>query len=104
MFRAGAMDFITKSVGVDEMLKAIRMVSAGDYSVTPEVATGLRLILLTILGNKLCDKLSLHEMHIVQMLTEGKKVSQISELLELSPKSVYSYRYRILKSSVLAAM
>lgn len=50
MFRAGAMDFITKSVGVDEMLKAIRMVSAGDYSVTPEVATGLRLILLTILG------------------------------------------------------
>ena len=31
MLRAGAMDFITKSVGVDEMLKAIRMVSAGDY-------------------------------------------------------------------------
>jgi DNA-binding response OmpR family regulator len=50
MLRAGAMDFITKSVGVDEMLKAIRMVSAGDYYVTPEVATGLRLILLTILG------------------------------------------------------
>jgi DNA-binding NarL/FixJ family response regulator len=51
MLRAGAMDFITKSVGVDEMLKAIRMVSAGDYYVTPEVATGLRLILLTILGS-----------------------------------------------------
>ena len=29
------------------------------------------------------------------MLTDGKKVSQISTYLELSPKTVYSYRYRI---------
>ena len=30
-----------------------------------------------------------------QMLTDGKKVSQISAYLVLSPKTVYSYRYRI---------
>lgn len=30
-----------------------------------------------------------------QMLTNGKKVSQISAYLVLSPKTVYSYRYRI---------
>ena len=29
------------------------------------------------------------------MLTDGKKVSQISDLLNLNPKTVYSYRYRI---------
>jgi DNA-binding NarL/FixJ family response regulator len=29
------------------------------------------------------------------MLTDGKKVSQIAIYLELSPKTVYSYRYRI---------
>ena len=34
-------------------------------------------------------------MQISQMLTDGKKVSQISEYLKLSPKTVYSYRYRI---------
>jgi DNA-binding CsgD family transcriptional regulator len=29
------------------------------------------------------------------MLTDDKKVSQISGYLQLSPKTVYSYRYRI---------
>jgi len=49
---------------------------------------------------ELCTK----EAHFAQMLAEGKKVSEISELLELSRKSVYSNRYRILKSSVFAVM
>ncbi len=45
--------------------------------------------------DSLFDKLSRREMQIAQMLTDGKKVSQISGVLELSPKTVYSYRYRI---------
>ena len=46
-------------------------------------------------GGSLFDKLSRREMQIAQMLTDGKKVSRISEYLDLSPKTVYSYRYRI---------
>jgi DNA-binding NarL/FixJ family response regulator len=29
------------------------------------------------------------------MLTDGKRVSEIASILKLSPKTVYSYRYRI---------
>jgi len=43
----------------------------------------------------LFDKLSRRELQIAQMLTDGMKVSQISEFLQLSPKTVHSYRYRI---------
>lgn len=95
MLRAGAQAFITKNVGVDEMLKAIRMVHSGEHYVTPEVATQLALDPFNQKGDSLFDKLSRREMQIAQMLTDGKKVSQISEYLTLSPKTVYSYRYRI---------
>ncbi len=95
MLRAGAMSFITKNVGVDEMLKAIRMVHSGQHYVTPEVATKLAIDPFNQKGGSLFDKLSRREMQIAQLLTDGKKVSQISEYLDLSPKTVYSYRYRI---------
>lgn len=95
MLRIGAMGFITKSVGLDEMLKAIRMVRQGDHYVTPAVATQLSTDPFNRDGQTLFEKLSRRELQIAQMLTDGKKVSHISELLGLSPKTVYSYRYRI---------
>ncbi|GJM12140.1 MAG: DNA-binding response regulator [Pseudohongiella sp.] len=95
MLRSGAKGFITKSVPVEELLKAIRVVNEGDHYVTPSVATRLAVDPFGDDGGGLFDKLSRRELQIAQMLTDGKKVSQISTYLELSPKTVYSYRYRI---------
>jgi len=96
MLRSGAKGFITKSVPVEELLKAIRVVNNGDHYVTPSVATRLAVDPFgDDGGGGLFDKLSRRELQIAQMLTDGKKVSQISTYLELSPKTVYSYRYRI---------
>jgi len=95
MLRSGAKGFITKSVPVEELLKAIRVVNEGDHYVTPSVATRLAVDPFSDDGSGLFDKLSRRELQIAQMLTEGKKVSQISTYLALSPKTVYSYRYRI---------
>lgn len=94
MLRSGAMAFITKSVGVDEMRNAIRLVMGGEHYVTPSVAKHLAVDPFAD-GDSLFDKLSRRELQIAQMLTDGKKVSQISTYLDLSPKTVYSYRYRI---------
>ncbi len=94
MLRSGAKGFITKSVTVEELLKAIRVVNEGDHYVTPSVATRLAVDPFSDEGG-LFDKLSRRELQIAQMLTDGKKVSQIATYLELSPKTVYSYRYRI---------
>ncbi|HAJ76033.1 MAG TPA: hypothetical protein DCM64_06215 [Gammaproteobacteria bacterium] len=95
MLRAGVRSFLTKNVSVDELRKAIRMVQSGQRYVTPEVATQMAVDPFNKKGGSLFDKLSRREMQIGQMLTDGKKVSQIAEYLSLSPKTVYSYRYRI---------
>ena len=95
MLRAGVRSFLTKNVSVDELCKAIRMVQSGQRYVTPDVATQMAVDPFNKNGGSLFDKLSRREMQIAQMLTDGKKVSRIAEYLSLSPKTVYSYRYRI---------
>lgn len=95
MLRAGAQAFITKNIDLEQMLKAIRMVGDGQRYVSPEVATHLALDPFSDDSASIFDRLSRREMQIAQLLTDGKKVSQISVFLELSPKTVYSYRYRI---------
>lgn len=95
MLRVGAQGFITKNVEVVELLKAIRAVADGHRYVSTEVATHLALDPFNHDGSSIFDRLSRREMQIAQLLTDGKKVSQISSHLELSPKTVYSYRYRI---------
>lgn len=94
MLRAGAQGFITKRIDLDDFCKAIRVVHEGEHYVSAEVATKLAVDPFNR-QESLFDKLSRREMQIAQMLTDGKKVSQISGFLELSPKTVYSYRYRI---------
>jgi two-component system invasion response regulator UvrY len=95
MLRSGAKAFITKNIGVEEMLKSIRVVNAGQHYVTADAAIRLALDPFNQSQDSLFDKLSRRELQIAQMLTDSKKVSQISEFLQLSPKTVYSYRYRI---------
>jgi len=95
MLRAGALGFVTKNIEVEELIKAIHSVADGQHYVTTEVASQLALDPFNQQQKPLFDKLSRREMQISQMLTDGKKVSQISEYLKLSPKTVYSYRYRI---------
>lgn len=95
MLRAGALGFINKNITVAELVKALRLVASGPHHVSTEVASQLALDPFNQHGKPLFDKLSRREMQISQMLTDGNKVSQISEYLKLSPKTVYSYRYRI---------
>lgn len=95
MLRSGAKAFITKSIAIDEMLNAIRLVHAGQHYVTADAAIRLALDPFNNAQDAVFDKLSRREMQIAQMLTDGKKVSFISSSLNLSPKTVYSYRYRI---------
>jgi len=94
MLRAGAQGFVTKRIDLEDFCKAIRTVHEGEHYVSAEVATKLAVDPFNQ-QESLFDKLSRREMQIAQLLTDGKKVSQISSYLELSPKTVYSYRYRI---------
>lgn len=91
----GAHGYLTKRSDVDEMIIAIRKVMAGQRYVAAEIAQQLALRPFTEEDKTPFEELSGREMQIALMVVNGHKVSQISNSLSLSPKTVNSYRYRI---------
>lgn len=92
--KAGAHGYLTKGVGVDEMVRAIKQVNTGARYITPEVAQKLALQNITNKENPL-ESLSKREMQVLLMITSGTTVQEISDKLFLSPKTVNTYRYRL---------
>jgi two-component system invasion response regulator UvrY len=96
LLREGISGYLTKSATVDELTVAIRSAASGNRYVSPEVAQKL---VLSGLGQSECknpfDELSNREIQIAAMIAKGKKVKEIANILELSPKTINSYRYRI---------
>ena len=95
ILRAGALGFITKSVCTAEVYRAIRMAKSGAHYVSADAAKQLSIDPFKEQDGAIFERLSRRELQIAGMLTEGRKVAQISRYLELSPKTVYSYRYRL---------
>lgn len=92
---AGAMGYLTKTAGIEEMVKAIHSVNSGKVYLAAEVAQQMALGKFKNANDNPFDILSEREMQIMLMVTRGEKVQDISEKLHLSPKTVNSYRYRL---------
>jgi two-component system invasion response regulator UvrY len=91
---AGASGFISKGSELDEMVRAIRTVHVGQRYISPEIAQRLVLAKLDAQDNPF-DQLSSRELQVAMMIVNCHKVSDISDRLFLSPKTVNTYRYRI---------
>lgn len=95
MLRAGASAYITPCVPVEEMLWCIHLVSSGQRYISPRITARLEKLPPTEARSSPFDLLSERELQVALMLIDSQKVNKISERLLLSPKTVYSYRYRI---------
>jgi two-component system invasion response regulator UvrY len=95
LLKAGAAGYLTKGAALDEMVKAIRTVAAGQRYISPEIAQQLALKNLDDEKGSPFELLSEREMQITMMIVNCQKVQEISDRLFLSPKTVNSYRYRI---------
>ena len=95
VMQAGAAGYLTKGAGPDEMVNAIRMVQSGQRYLSPEIAQQMALSQFTPNSENPFKELSERELQIMMMITKGEKVTDISEQLNLSPKTVNSYRYRL---------
>lgn len=94
--QAGASGYLTKGAAMDEMIKAIRLVHAGQRYISPDIAQQLALKpFRTEAEMSPFDQLSERELQIVMMIVNCQKVQEISDKLFLSPKTVNSYRYRV---------
>ena len=91
---AGASGFISKGSELEEMVRAIRTIHVGQRYISPEIAQRLVLAKLDAQDNPF-DQLSSRELQVAMMIVNCHKVSDISDRLFLSPKTVNTYRYRI---------
>ncbi len=95
VIHAGALGYLTKGAGASEMVNAIRSVNSGQRYISPEIAQQMAISQFTPALEDPCKLLSERELQIMMMITKGQKVTDISEQLNLSPKTVNSYRYRL---------
>jgi two-component system, NarL family, invasion response regulator UvrY len=95
-FSAGASGHLTVNVELDEMLFAIRSVADGNIYVSQEVINHLIHSLREKSEDFLHNNLSKREYQILILIGSGKSTSDIAKELELSIKTISTYRSRIL--------
>ena len=97
MLEIGAKGYLTKECGVDEMLGAIKQVYNGGNYIAPSIAQQLALSLLPGNEHNPIDRLSRREFQVMLMISHGLTNAEISEKLCLSPKTISTYRLRLLE-------
>lgn len=95
LLKAGAAGYLTKGADLQEMVRAIRVVSVGQKYISAEIAQQMALKPFKDEQSSPFDQLSERELQISIMVVNCQKVQEISDKLCLSPKTVNSYRYRI---------
>ncbi len=95
LLKAGAAGYLHKGCNIEEIEKAIIAVHRGQKYVSPDIAQALALALLQGTEDSPFDALSEREMQVLMMFVRGNKVREISKMLNLSPKTVSTYRYRV---------
>ncbi len=94
LLKGGAKGYLTKGNGVDEMIAAIKDVHNGKHYIAKDIALQLALSVLPDEINPM-DTLSMRETQVLMMITQGIKTQKISEILNLSPKTISTYRMRL---------
>ena len=95
VMQIGAAGYLTKGAGSDEMVKAIRAVHSGQRYLTSAIAQQMALSQFKSPEENPFSTLSERELQIMLMITRGEKVPDISLQLNLSTKTINSYRYRM---------
>ncbi len=96
-FRGGASGYLSKESAPTELITAIRKVSSGGKYISAALAEKLVVNLGDDSGKPLHEKLSEREYQILCMIASGKTGKQIAAELNLSAKTVSTYRTRILE-------
>jgi len=91
----GASGYLTKACDARELIVAVRAVSRGERYIGSEIAQQLALSLLPGSPQSPFQDLTARELEVTMMLTQGMKMSDIGKVINVSPKTVATYKYRI---------
>jgi DNA-binding NarL/FixJ family response regulator len=92
--RAGARGYLLKESAAEEVAAAIRAVHVGKRFVSTRIAESFQTKL--DVGSPI-DSLSRREREILQLVAEGHPSAEIATLISISPKSVDTYRCRLMQ-------
>ncbi|OGT18483.1 MAG: DNA-binding response regulator [Gallionellales bacterium RIFOXYB12_FULL_54_9] len=94
--KAGAMGYINKQGASDTLITAIRQVLSGKKYISETLAEQLLNNLIGESQELMHQSLSNREYQTLCLMASGKSLSDISEIMMLSPKTVSVYRSRML--------
>ena len=101
--KAGAAGYLTKTHSAEELAEGIRRVREGKRYITPQVADALARQFGASEEPSRIDALSKREFEVLRRLGSGKMVKTVARELDISPKTVSTYRTRILEKLGLAS-
>ena len=96
-FKAGAAGYVTKDSPRAELAAAIKKVAEGGRYVSPALAEKLVLDLGRGTDRAPHELLSDREFEVMRLIASGKTVGEIAELLNLSDRTISTYRARLLE-------
>ena len=92
---AGAAGYLLKESAGSEVVTAVRAVHAGNRYLSRAVAEFGRLDRARAASP--LERLSARERQVLQLVAEGKSSAEIARIVHLSPKTVETYRSRLMK-------
>jgi DNA-binding NarL/FixJ family response regulator len=99
--RAGARGYVLKESAGDELIEAVRVVHAGQRHLSVKIVDEFvedYIAQRTPLEQESpLEYLSAREREVLQLVAEGKSSGQIARFLALSPKTVDTYRSRLMQ-------
>lgn len=94
--KAGAQGYLSKADKAEEVVKAVRALLAGERYISPPLAVIMADTLLRNAPQLAHESLSEREFAVFRALAYGHPAVQIAADLQLSPKTVSTYRSRVL--------
>ena len=100
-FRLGASGYLLKVDASNELNRAIQEALAGRLYITPSIARDVMMVLMEGSNQPPKDEdiwttLTSREREVLQLVAEGVKMTEIGEMLSISPRTVERHKYNLM--------
>lgn len=99
LLEVGASGYLTKTCEARELINAVKTVARGERFLSAEIAQQLALSLLPGTPQSPFQELTTRELEVALMLTQGMKMKSIGEVVNLSPKTVATHKYKVFEKT-----
>jgi DNA-binding NarL/FixJ family response regulator len=96
--RSGAMGYVLKETGSQELVRAIKHVTQGGRYLSPPLSeSSLEAYLERVRGGGAQDSLTPREREVLQLAAEGHSNAEIAERLFISPRTAETHRANLMR-------